>query len=195
MMRITAWPLVLVLTLVISGCGTSQPSKLYLLNASGSPSQPQNSNLSVGLGPVKFPAYLDRSKIMVRTGNNSFRAAEYHRWAEPLETNFSRVLAQNLGNNLPGAAINHYPWRNGKGVDVQAVIEVLSFDTDNNNQARLLVRWELLDAGKKSIAMPRLQEYSNKSRGDDYEERVAAMSECVTAFSQELAQQLNTISK
>ena len=194
MMRITsAWLLTLIFALGITGCGTTPPSKFYLLNVGNSAQQSNNANLNIGLGPIEFPAYLDRSKIMIRTGNNSFKAAEYHRWAEPLETNFTRVLAQNLGSALPNAVVTLYPWRNGKEIKIQVLLEVLSFDSDNNNQARLNVRWELLDADKKTIAPPQQREYIKTARNSDYEERVAAMSECVMALGQELGQEITRI--
>jgi hypothetical protein len=190
-MRITQAPLlILALTLLISSCGTTPPSKFYLLNAGSNAQQSNAATLNIGLGPIKFPAYLDRSKIMVRTGANSYKAAEYHRWAEPLETNFTRVLSQELNNTLPNAVITTYPWRNGKEIKIQVLLEVLSFDSDDNNQTRLHVRWELLDGDKKTIAPSQQHEYIKTARNSDYEERVAAMSECVTALGQALGQEV-----
>lgn len=190
--RLAAFIPPLMLALAGISCGATQPSKFYLLNAVDT--QPANSaHIDIGLGPIEFPAYLDRNMIIVRTGANSFETAEYHRWAEPLEINFTRVLAQNLGNVLPNAVVAIYPWRNGKEVNLQALIEVISFDSDNNNQARLHVRWELIDAEKKTITPPQLHEYIKTARNGDYEARVQAMSECVAALGQELAQEIARI--
>ena len=178
MMRLTQlWPFMLVLLFTLSGCGTTQPSKFYLLNATGETAESGNTSFNVGLGPIKFPAYLDRSRIMVRTGNNSYKAAEYHRWAEPLEVNFTRVLAQDLRNTLPDATITTYPWRNTKKIDMQIQLEVLNFDSDDKNKARLDVRWELIDADKKRLGTPQQRRYLKSTSSDDYEARVAAMSE------------------
>lgn len=182
--------LALMLALAGGGCGTTQPSKLYLLNAGNSTQTTDSAPLTIGLGPVEFPAYLDRSKIIVRTGTNSFETAEYHRWAEPLEINFSRVLAQNLGNALPNTIVTAYPWHNGKEIKLQVLIEVLSFDSDDKNQARLDVRWELIGADKKALARPQRHEYLSTARNSDYEARVQAMSECVMALGQALAQEI-----
>lgn len=178
------------LTLLVAACGTTQPSKLYLLNADGNTNTINTTRIDIGLGPIEFPAYLDRNKIIVRTGANSFETAEYHRWAEPLEANFIRVLAQNLGSALPNATVTNYPWRNGKDIKLQALISVLNFDSDNNGQARLNVRWELIDADKKSVAAPQRHEYSKTARNGGYEARVQAMSECVAEMGRELAQEI-----
>src|SRR5262245_47155811 len=52
--------------------------------------------LVLGIGPIKFPGYLDRQQFVTRVSQNRFAVAENDRWAEPLEENFSRVLSQNL---------------------------------------------------------------------------------------------------
>jgi hypothetical protein len=189
------WLLALMLTMALgmSGCGTTQPAKFYLLTASSNAQQASSAAINIGLGPIEFPAYLDRSKIIIRTSANSFETVEYHRWAEPLETNFSRVLSQELSSALPNAIVTTYPWRNGKEIKLQALIEVLSFDSDTSNQARLKVRWELLDANKKTLAPPQQREYIKTARNGDYEARVQAMSECVTALGQALAQEITRI--
>ncbi len=188
------WPLMLALLLAMSGCGTSQPSKFYLLNASNNAPLSSGDNLALGLGPIEFPAYLDRSKIMVRSGSNSFKAAEYHRWAEPLQTNFTQILSQELRSALPGADITIYPWRGSNEIKIQVRLEVLSFDSDDNNQARLVARWQLIGTDKKSFGPPQQRQYIKAARSGEYKARVAAMSECVTALGVELAQEIARVS-
>lgn len=196
-MRMTQrWPrlLTLALIMVINGCGTTQPAKFYLLTPNSNASQSGNANLSIGLGPIAFPAYLERSRILVRTSKNTFETAEYHRWAEPLETNFNRVLLQELSNALPNATVNTYPRRSSQKINIQVVLEIFSFDTDDNSQAQLNVRWELLGTDKKPLAAPQQRQYVKAAHSSDYEARVKAMSECVTALGQELAQEINRVS-
>lgn len=179
----------------MSGCGTTPPASFYLLNANPGMASTHTAPLHIGLGPIEFPAYLDRSKIILRTGPNRFETTEYHRWAEPLQTNFTRILAQNLGNALPDATVSIYPWRHGQAVELQILINVLSFDSDTNHQARLSVRWELTDARKKSIAPPQQHVYLNTATSDDHEARVQAMSECVAELGRELAREIAQVSK
>ena len=187
------WLLAMALALTLGGCGTTQPSKFYLLNASDSAAQNSRIKPNIGVGPIEFPTYLDRSKIMTRTGTNTLKAAEYHRWAEPLETNFSRVLVQELGIALPSANVHSYPRRNIQPINIQVVLEVLSFDSDDNKQAQLNVRWELLGSDKKPLAAPQQRQYTQAARNGDHEARVKAMSECVSALGQELAQEISRV--
>ncbi len=189
------WLLTLALALVTSACATTQPAKFYLLNSDSTRAPLNNSaSLNIGLGPIEFPDYLERSKIMVRTGDNSLEAAEYHRWAEPLETNFTRVLVQELSNALPNANVSTYPKRSSQKINVQVVLEVFRFDSDDSKHAKLNVRWELLDPDKKPLAAPQQRQYVKAAHNNDYEARVKAMSECVTALGQELAQEINRVS-
>ncbi|MDT8385242.1 MAG: PqiC family protein [Gammaproteobacteria bacterium] len=195
MIFILAPLLISLLATALSGCGTTPPASFYLLNANPGIASSHTAPLRIGLGPIEFPAYLDRSKIILRTGPNRFETTEYHRWAEPLETNFTRVLAQNLGNALPDATVSTYPWRHGQAIELQILIDVLSFDSDTNHQARLSVRWELTDAHKQSIAPPRQHEYLSTATSRDYEARVQAMSECVAELGRELAREIARVSK
>ena len=57
----------------------------------------ETNNMFIGIGPIRFPAYLDREQIVTRTAQNRLDISENDRWAEPLEENFTRVLSQNLG--------------------------------------------------------------------------------------------------
>ena len=185
----------LLLTLIVAfslvSCGTTPPSKYYLLSptptAATQVSDQAENNIRIGLGPIEFPAYLNRNQIIVMTSANTLRTVEYHRWAEPLESNFARVLMQNLSASLPGADVGNYPWFDGKKTDVQVLIEILRFDVDSDNQARLNLRWELVDQQKNMLSPPQRREYIKAAENDKYETLVRAMSECVADFSEDLA--------
>lgn len=187
--------LIVVLVFGISGCGTTPSSQLYLLsaNATTQDTEMADHDIHIGLGPIEFPAYLNRSQIVIMTSDNSLRTAEYHRWAEPLETNFARVLAQNLNTALPGADISTFPRLNSKQVDVQVRINVLRFDTDSSNVARLNVRWELIDKNKDMLHPAQSREYVKPASSNNYEALVQALSECVTEFSYELAETIKQL--
>lgn len=182
--------LMLILAFGLNGCGTTPSSNYYMLSASSEtlPSDSSQKNINVGLGPIDFPAYLDRNKIVVITGNNSLRTAEYHRWAEPLESNFTRVLAEDLAAAMPDAEVYSFPWRPGNHIDLQLYIKVLRFDVDSQNIGRLGVRWELTSLNKKMLYPPQSREYSIPARNDDYPALVEALSRCVSAFSHDLAE-------
>src|SRR5260370_7455490 len=83
-----------------------------------------------GIGPVKFPGYLDRQEIVVRSTQNRFEISETDRWAEPLEENFPRVLSENLALLLNTDLIIVYPWSPANRPRYYVEIEVLRFEAN-----------------------------------------------------------------
>src|SRR5919109_1073251 len=101
-------------SLLIGGCA-SQPSRFYLLSAPPS-AEPVplgtsgGQGATIGVGPVTLPRYLDRPQIVTQTSPYELKLAEFDRWAEALDINFSRVLAENLSLLLPTARVVLAPW-------------------------------------------------------------------------------------
>jgi len=100
---------------------------------------------SLGLGPVTLPAYLSRPEIVTRAEPNRIDLSDHDRWAEPLDKNFSAVLAQNLGTLLSTPKVVTYPWYRPATFDYQVAVEVSCFDTDTAGTATLKARWEIRD--------------------------------------------------
>ena len=99
-----------VFAVLLAGCTTfsARPdaSRFFTLSAL---SQPQESavqppaespGISLGIGPVSLPGYLDRQEIVTRIAQNQVNLSENDRWAEPLEESFTRVVSQNISNIL-----------------------------------------------------------------------------------------------
>ena len=145
---------------LIAGCAigsilqpTKDPSQYYVLTpiddaSRGVPitysSGGSHKNLSIGLGPVKLPAYLARAEIVTRSSPNKIDLSDKDRWAEPLDKNFVNVLGQNL-TVLLGAHVVTFPWYRPIDLDFQITDEVSRFDTDSHGTAQLVGRWEIKD--------------------------------------------------
>ena len=88
--------------LSLAACGTfsprPDPSRFFTLSSLPQVEQGSLRNstrpekMFLGIGPIRFPGYLDRQEIVVRSAQNRFDVSENDRWAEPLQENFSRVL-------------------------------------------------------------------------------------------------------
>ncbi|HTU03343.1 MAG TPA: ABC-type transport auxiliary lipoprotein family protein, partial [Candidatus Sulfotelmatobacter sp.] len=60
----------IVVALAIGGClSVSPPPKSYLLSPAAPASSAPQASVAVGVGPVRIPAYLDQSSIVVRIGD------------------------------------------------------------------------------------------------------------------------------
>jgi uncharacterized lipoprotein YmbA len=142
--------------------------------------------LVLGIGPIKFPGYLDRQQIVMRISQNRFAVAENDRWAEPLEENFSRVLSQNLSILLQTDRMVAYPWERNQWPTYQVQVEVLRFEPNAEQLVELWARWSILDNARKTISV-KDSYLSQQARDRSAEASVAAMSDVLANFSQEIA--------
>jgi len=142
--------------------------------------------LVLGIGPIKFPGYLDRQQFVTRISQNRFAVAENDRWAEPLEENFSRVLSQNLSILLQTERIVAYPWERSQQPNYQIQVEVLRFESNAEHVVELWARWSIMDGAKKTISV-RESYLTHPARDKSTEASVASMSELVSDLSKEIA--------
>jgi uncharacterized lipoprotein YmbA len=187
--------LLLILCLTLSACLSLEPkpdpSRFFALaslphTAQRAETSVATNALALGIGPVRFPGYLDRQQIVTRISQNRFAVAENDRWAEPLEENFSRVLAQNLSILISTASIVAYPWERNQRPTYQVQVEVLRFEPNAEQLIELWVRWSILDNARKTISV-KDSYLSQRATDRSAEASVAAMSDVLANFSQEVA--------
>lgn len=188
------------LSLAVTGCGTSTPSKFYLLNSVSGPVKDSHmtekkSTVTIGVGPVEFPAYLDRQQIVTRINENEVDLAMFHEWAEPLKENFIRVLVENLAALDTGDLFAVYPMRGSSPVDFQLEIEVLRLDGSLGGEVLLIARWTVFGGGTNQMLLTRKSTIKEASGSADYRSLVAAQSRAVEALSREIAIAMNDLSK
>jgi len=183
--------------LSVSGCVNfspmSDPSRFFTLTPLPLVEQSQGrgtgeiNKMFLGIGPIRFPAYLDREQIVTRAGQNRFDVTENDRWAEPLEENFTRVLSQNLGMHLGGARIIRYPWQTGQRPKFQIEMEVLRFEPNTRQEVELLAGWTLIDVSNKTALVSRESRIARRTAAKSMEASVAALSETLGDLSREIA--------
>ncbi len=149
--------------------------------------------ISLGLKPVKFPAYLDREQLVTRSAQNRFEVSENDRWAEPLEENFTRVLLENLSALLPAEQIVAYPWPSNRNPNYQVEIEVLRFESNRARDAQLLARWTVIDSSNGTPLSFKESRLTRPAKGKSTEAAVAALSETVADLSRQIADAVHAI--
>ena len=181
-----------VFVLSFLGCGTSQPSHFYLLRAlsptsASDLSETKQSGLSIGLGPVTFPEYLNRPQIVTKASAHEVELAEFHKWAEPLKENVANVLQENLSALLSTNRIVSYPWKRPSLLDYQLSLDVIQFDGTKSQEAVLKVRWTLMGEDGGTLLVEKTSHFTEPVGGLDYEDFVQAMSRTLDSLSQEIA--------
>ncbi len=186
------------LIMSLSGCAATQDTRFYLLSSlprTAAGSQMKKTELTLGIGPVNIPEYLDRPQIVTRSSRNALRLAEFHNWAEQLKINIAQVTAENLSILLSTAQVKLYPWPQSGSVDFQVVINVIQFEGNPAGNAVLLARWSILNNRGKTELTERTTHITVRPKGRDYRSLAEALSKTLADFSREIAGDIKSLDK
>lgn len=177
--------------MTVVGCGTTEPSRFYLLNPAEFPSgtgEGITKDCSVVIGPVEIPKYLDRSQIVTRFNLNEIHLAEFDRWAEPLGQNITRVILENLSIELSTDQVFLYPYRDSKPVKYRVAVTFVRFDADDQGCLGLLARWKIHNEITEEILVNRKSDITRVGVDtSDYVDIVCAGSLLLEELCQEIA--------
>ena len=187
--------LLLVLALlVLAGCaGSTKPSRFYTLSTIPeegveSTRGTEGRDIALGIGPVTLAPYLDRPQIVTRATTNMLELGEFDRWGEPLNTNFSRVLAENLAFLLGTDRIAMHPWQRWVPIDYQIIVRILRFDRAGDGDIVLRAMWGIVHPEEQKFASTRKKDFSEPADpSGDYEATVAAKSRVLDKLSRAIA--------
>lgn len=185
------------------GCGRSQPSQFYVLtstidDSSGSAQSNEMKEISIGIGPVEFSDYMLRPQILTYQRAGKLNYAELERWAEPLDDNFARVVAENLSLLIPTDQIFIFPYRGSARVQYQLVFEILRFAKGEDGQVTLIVMWSVHDEQELKLLTRKKSTYQRPApTGEEtyYEQLTSTMSLLLEDLSRDLAAHLLNIGK
>ena len=99
--------------------------------------------LSIGLGPVVLPPYLDRPEFASRLGPEQIGYSAVDRWAAPLGEVFRRALAEDLRSRVPAREVVPWPWSRSGAPDLAVSVDVLRFEAEAGGAAVLDARFTL----------------------------------------------------
>jgi uncharacterized lipoprotein YmbA len=186
---------ILICWLALAGClgGPSAPTNFYMLSPL-SPRQAEKSaatvedRIRIGLVPVVIPEYLNRNEIVVNLDNTVYRLAEFNQWAEPLNDNLTRVLAENLTNLLREDSIDVFLASDSSiAPDYRLEVDVLRLDGNLGGQATLISQWALLEAEEDELILMRRSEYQETAADNTYKGLILAKSRTIERLSRDMA--------
>ena len=177
--------------LTASACASSPNSHFYMLapmqEAAVSAPAAADNRVSICVGPVLVPGYLDRMPMCVRDSAHEVTYAEFHRWAESLEHGISRVLVENLSQLLGTARIDVFPWKTPAPADYQVRVMLIRFDGALGEQAVLKARWSLTVAGKEMPVVDTMSAMTEPVKSKTYAALVEAQNRTLDRLSREIA--------
>jgi uncharacterized protein len=179
----------------LSGCAGSPPTRFYVLpSLTGAETAPPAAprDLTIGVGPVTLPPYLDRLQIVTRASRARLVLGEFDQWAASLQDSVPRVLAENLSLLIPTDRVLLHPWSRTTEPDYQVTVDVTQFDAGPSGEVVLAARWRILSANEKELVI-RKARFTAAAGRQGYEATVSAMGHTLDALSQDIAAALLTI--
>jgi uncharacterized lipoprotein YmbA len=181
--------------LVLAGClgGPSAPTNFYMLSPlspsqAGTAAATAEGRIRISLATVVVPEYLNRNEIVVNLDNTVYRLAEFNQWAEPLNDNLTRVLAENLTNLLQEDSITVFLSSDSSILpDYRLEVDVVRLDGNLGGQAALVARWALLAGEEDDLILMRRLEYQEPATDQTYKGLVLAKSRMVEKLSRDIA--------
>jgi hypothetical protein len=158
---------------------------------SATPPKTENKRV-IALAPVHLPDYLNRPQIVTASAENAYSLSEFNRWAERLDDNISRVLAQNLGVLVPADIVLLNSASRSKQASLKVAVDILEFHIDPQGQAGLAAQWRII-RGEEVLAGRQMQ-CREAASTTDYRVMVGALNRCVERLSGDLAEALRPLS-
>jgi uncharacterized lipoprotein YmbA len=183
------------------GCASTPPTRFFILSPVSGFEKMGNREgercFAIGIGPVKIPEYLNQPEIVTRITQNEVRLDEFVKWAEPLENNISRALAENLPSLLCIRSIAIFPWRGQTPIDYRIDVHVIQMDGILGKSASLDVAWSITDGTdrRKSPLLTKRSTYKASTGGGDYGAFVSAQSRNLASLSRDIAETILVLSK
>jgi uncharacterized lipoprotein YmbA len=186
--------------LLVLGCTSSPATRFYTLSSlqeggRGPKESPSDQGLVIVVGPIQFPAYLDRTEIVTRASNNKITLSEFDLWVGSLAEDFNRALAENLSVLLSTESVIVYPRLRPGLAKYQITMDVIRFDGSLGGDVSLIVRWAILEGKERKVTSLRKSTITEPSGGKDYEAMVAANSRALEKLSREIADAITALVK
>lgn len=182
----------MIITLLLAGCGTSPPAKFYTLMPVVAQRPPEkvvetDKYTPIGIGPVEIPEYLDRPEIVTRAEQNQLILSEFNLWGGVLKADINRVLLENISALLAGDGIPIITWKTANSEVHKVPVLISRFDGSLNDGIALKATWAVLEKEGKVFEFFRESNITIPVKGSSYGSVVTAMSEALGELSKEIA--------
>jgi uncharacterized lipoprotein YmbA len=183
------------LAVLAAGCmlRTSQPARLFVLDAVATTSEPGAGAPGPVLGVlrVSVPDWLGRPEITARAANGRIAPDEIARWGEPLARGIQRVVAENLARLLPDRQVARAPFPPRQALDHRLEIAVTEAARQGDGTVLLEARWGILGRDGAVFVQRRSSHRAGPAR--DAATTVRGLNEALAALSGEIAEALRAL--
>ncbi|MCQ8129777.1 PqiC family protein [Methylomonas rivi] len=174
--------------------GSSPAARFYLLEPIASADAPATAAVldkpTVALAPVRIPHYLERAQLVTASGKNTYQLDEWHRWAESLDDNITRVVLRDLSLLMPADVVSANSQR-ARQAKLALAVSILEFHIDPNGQARLSAQWQA--SRNDEVILSRQSSFTAAADNNDAQLKVEALNQCLSQLNREMAAALSAI--
>ena len=177
----------ILLLFMISACAFTQQSRFYRLQSATDNNAISQRRTSIGVEEVSVPRYVDRPQIvLVDKDASELTISEFDRWAEPLTSSITRVLADDISSYLPNALVKpkNYSMEN---FTYTINVEINKFDSTINSKATLDAWWTIFKNGN-IVARGRTTLSNTPARG--YDGVINEQSKLLNQMAQQIAEKI-----
>jgi hypothetical protein len=178
-----------------AGCASTPSSKFYQLSPAKSQAGAKHEvvkegAVTIAVGPMRLPDYLDRPQIVTRTGRNEIHLSEFDRWAGSLDNDVLMVLVEDLADLLPADRFFVTRWSPLLENQLQSLywVELLvqRFEGTPGGSVVLKAQWGLFSKDKRFI-LKRQADITEPVNGAGYDALVEGMSRALERLSRDIA--------
>ena len=132
--------------------GRSPDVRHFMLGetAGAEPSSGGESEMAVLVGPVRLPAYLERSQLARLEDGGEIRLDEFSRWLGGFEANFIRALSLGIARELGSVKVVGYPSEAPFAMDYSVRLHVDDMIFEGRDELRVRIRWALIPGSGSS---------------------------------------------
>ncbi|CAM3909603.1 PqiC family protein [Rheinheimera salexigens] len=192
--------LVLVMLTAVTACSSSVSVDYYQLSTAKLAHEAKSNDQSVFIPPVQVASYLNSKSLIMQMSSVQLVLARQHLWAEPLDQQIQRKLANSLEASNQGYVIALKPSSDA----VTLVVSVEQFHGTAEGYAVLRGRYSLQPAfnhGNNKTASDNVNENASKVKNytfsyqlplqaDGYPALVISLSQAVEQLAEDILQQL-----
>lgn len=202
----------------VTGCSRSPRVSFYTLGGAAAPAKadPSQSAPSVSVANITLPDLVDRPQLVERMTGSRVEIRETHRWAEPLKSGISRLLAENLASQLGSNRVTTYPQNAAGDPDYRVFVDIQRFEATGDSVSVDAV-WSIrrttsgtagpdtqntcVDVGsasRKSAGHESMPAKTGRSQvierrgGEGYEALMAAYNRALASVSSDIATSIST---
>ena len=195
-LRLTA--LLALAATALAACQAASPQVTYysLLATNAAPlAAAQQRELVLSVGPVVIPDVLKKSQIATGGAEGRYQLSEFHRWVGDVDREFARAVAEQLAARLGTEQVAVFPWDQHLQPTFRVLLDVLAMGGEPGREAKLVVRWSLVDPQGRMAPVIRRSDLSEQPAAAGYDAWVNAQQRNISRLSEEIAAAIKEAAK